>query len=111
MMIGLAGPDAPVRAAPPEIVRTVALHDKGTFELAAAIERRLASRAGAEERRREQCESRFLELLREQLLRRARENLLGGGELERIVERIASRATDPYTAVEDVLGRAGFSES
>jgi hypothetical protein len=36
------------------------------------------------------------------------EKVVGNGTLDRLIERIAARETDPYTAVEEVLKRAGL---
>jgi hypothetical protein len=34
------------------------------------------------------------------------EKVLAAGEFERVLERIAGRETDPYTAVEEIMRRA-----
>jgi len=114
MMIGLAGPDREKQTgrAAPALVRTVALRDEGTAELANVIQARLKMAApAAAARRRLQCAARFTDLLGETMLRRAREGALAGGGFERIVERIAARETDPWSAVEDVVGGMRFGAS
>ncbi len=91
----------------PETVRTVAVDGRGIPELMAAVDRFLGTTGKARRiaRRRDRAESRFLSLLSETLvasvLRRAfPEQVISG-----IIEEIADRRTDPYTAVERVLAR------
>jgi LAO/AO transport system kinase len=91
----------------PQILRTVAVRDEGVGEVIEAIARYLES-AGPErreQRRRERAESRFLGLLRERLVERVLASGLPGDALERTVREIATRQTDPYTAVEAILER------
>ena len=96
----------------PEILRTVAIRDEGTAELAEAIARRIArDPAVAARRRRELSASRFLDLLRDRLLDRARDACLPDGEFDRIVGEISQRRIDPYTAVEQVLNKIRFGGS
>ena len=96
----------------PEILRTVAIRDEGTAELAEAIARRIARDPAAAARRRwEQSASRFLDLLRDRLLDRARDACLPDGEFDRIVGEISDRRIDPYTAVEQVLNKIRFGGS
>jgi LAO/AO transport system kinase len=111
-MLGMVRWDGEGEAGRPEIVRTVAVRDEGTVELAEAIARRLGhGGARSVRRRREQCASRFLELLRDRLLDRTLDACLKEAELEGLVGGIAERLTDPYSAVEEVIGRIRFGES
>jgi len=36
------------------------------------------------------------------------EKVVSNGTLDRVIERIAARETDPYSAVEEVLRKAGL---
>jgi hypothetical protein len=47
-----------------------------------------------------------LELVSEQFMNRLRTEILLPGELEAIVNRIALREVDPYTAASDLVARA-----
>jgi len=95
----------------PPIYRTVATKGEGVPELLEAIEahRKFLLREGSWGRKaRERTEHTFMELLRERLASRALERAGGNGSLARLVERIARRETDPYTAVEEVLRKLGL---
>jgi putative protein kinase ArgK-like GTPase of G3E family len=50
----------------------------------------------------------FWELLQEQVTGRVVEKVVGNGTLDRLIDRIAARETDPYSAVEEVLRKAGL---
>ena len=91
----------------PRIVRTIAVQDEGIEELRDAIESFLAATADRrpDGRRRDRAESRFLALLSERVTDRLLREVLGDGELERIVDAIARRERDPYSAVDAVLSR------
>jgi LAO/AO transport system kinase len=90
----------------PTIVKTVATESKGIEELAAAIEQSRKfqqSRPETSERRRAIARWRILELLREQLVKRA---LNGNGaveKLDRLAAEVASKQRDPYSAVEQLM--------
>ncbi len=93
------------------ICQTVAAEGRGTAELMDAIEahRRFLEAGDARARKaRERTQQTFLELLRERLASRALERAGGNGTLAPLVERIARRETDPYTAVEEVLRKLGL---
>jgi len=91
----------------PVIYRTVAVRDEGVAELKQGIQEfvRGRDRSRREERRRDRAEARFLALLREQLVHRVLGEVLPADVLEGVVERIASRRLDPYTAVQETVGR------
>ncbi len=94
----------------PEIVRTVAASGQGTPELVAAIDafRTRAETNGALARkRRAQLGQQFHDALQRRLLERVRERVLPQAETERIVDRLAARETDPWSAAADVLKRMG----
>ncbi len=95
----------------PRICRTVATKGEGVAELVEAIEAHRQFVLGADgvgRKARERTEHTFMELLRERLASRALERAGDNGTLARLVERIARRETDPYTAVEEVLKKLGL---
>ncbi len=95
----------------PEIVRTVATSDQGTVELARAVEefQKRAERTGVLDRkRRGQLAQQFQEALQRLLLERVREKTLPPAEADRLVDRLAARETDPFTAAQNVLQRLGL---
>ncbi len=95
----------------PRICRTVATKGEGIAELLEAIEAHRQFMLGADgmgRKARERTEHTFMELLRERLASRALERAGGNGTLARLVDRIARRETDPYTAVEEVLKKLGL---
>jgi LAO/AO transport system kinase len=107
-MLSLAGPDAQL----PEIVRTVATEGRGIDTLLREVEafRGRAAQSGLLARkRRAQVKQQFEEALRERLLQRVRARVLPEPEADRIADRLAARELDPFTAVEEVLGRMGLS--
>jgi LAO/AO transport system kinase len=89
----------------PPILQTVALESKGVTEVVEAIARHqayLAESGEAQTRRRRHIESELLAILRETLLRR----LMGSvspADVSQMVERVATRELDPYTAAETLL--------
>ena len=102
---------APPEAAVPEIVKTVATDDKGVDEVLAAIEafRGRAEKSGLLARKqRAHLRQQFEETLRERVLHRLEERALGVAERERILDRLAARETDPFTATDEVLKKVGL---
>jgi LAO/AO transport system kinase len=95
----------------PPILKTIATQGQGIAELA---ERILAHRAYLDRRglrqmrQRERSRALFLELLQEQGTRRLLERASANGTLEQTIERIARREMDPYSAVEELLAKAGL---
>jgi len=107
-MLGMAH-ESGVETPAPEIVRTVAIRDEGTEALAIEIERKIAAQPGGTGRRlRQQSVLRFLEMLGDGLLERARAECLADAELDRIAGDIARRRTDPWTEVDQILSRVQF---
>ena len=95
----------------PKVCCTVATRGDGVPDLVEAIEshRQFAQAGEARARKaRERTEHVFTELLRDRLGRRALERAGANGFLERLLEQVARRETDPYTAVESVLGKLGL---
>jgi LAO/AO transport system kinase len=120
-MLELRAPGAP----PVEVVKTVASSGGGLDELVAAIDRHRVhagspppgqapgeapgevpgevtdpTLAAAAPRRRKRAEAMLIEVVHDRLLRAADEALVARADLR---ERVASRATDPYTAAEELL--------
>jgi LAO/AO transport system kinase len=91
----------------PTIHRTVAVRNEGIAEAHAAIEEFLetTARQRRHERRRERAEARFLAVLGERLMRHVMDRGLSEEGVAGVVEEIADRRTDPYTAVERILAR------
>ena len=91
----------------PPIVRTEATNGKGLDELWATI---LAFRghtaAQRDQRLAARQEDRLRDLLSRRFLANVESRVLAAGEFDDIVQRIAHREIDPYTAAADVLARA-----
>lgn len=90
----------------PPIVKTVATENKGVGDLAAAIESykdfHLRSNLG-NERRRAVARWRILELLREKLVARTLDSDSASERLDLLVDEVARRQRDPYSAVEELI--------
>jgi len=93
----------------PPVVKTVATSGRGVPDLAAAIAAfREHSRATQAARRKTRSEYRLRELVSQRFMAHLERDVLAAGELGAIVDRIAAREVDPYTAANDLLGRAGL---
>jgi len=80
---------------------------KGVPELVAAIEAFRAHTAAAlGERRRARAEFRVQELMAHRFVQHVHDHVMRAGEFQSLLDRIASRETDPYTGVDDILKRA-----
>jgi LAO/AO transport system kinase len=102
---------APAGTEAPAIVKTIATDDTGIEALLEAVEafRSRAESSGLLARKqRAQLRQQFEETLRERVLLRVEERALGAAERERILDRLAARETDPFTASDDVLRKAGL---
>jgi LAO/AO transport system kinase len=91
----------------PEILHTIAVTGSGITELESGMERFLAARGekrrGA--RRRERAEARFLAVMGERLLSKVREAALPGPAFDELIDRVAGREIDPYSAAQAVIRR------
>jgi LAO/AO transport system kinase len=95
----------------PKVYKTVATKGEGIAELVDVIfehkvfldERDLRKKKG-----RERSERAFLTLLQETLTARTIERFKRNGSMKELIERIADRELDPYTAVEEVLESIGL---
>ncbi len=95
----------------PPIVLTVATENQGIDELSREIERFRAHFHGKSERRAKEIalwRERLLNLLRERLVRRVVDKLATDGTLESLAAEVAERKRDPYSAVNEMLKRAGL---
>ena len=95
----------------PRVLKTVAVKGEGVAELTQAIlehQAFLEQHEGRRQKGKERSHWVFYELLQERLTRRVIEKAASNGTLERLIERIAARETDPYSAVEEVLKKAGL---
>ncbi|MGH9141402.1 MAG: methylmalonyl Co-A mutase-associated GTPase MeaB [Vicinamibacterales bacterium] len=91
----------------PPIVKTVATTGQGLPELVEAIAQfRAHSRGTRAARRRTRTEYRLRELVAQRFMDHLERRVLQSGELAAIVDRIAAREVDPYTAANDLLARA-----
>ena len=96
----------------PPVLRTIATTGRGVPELLAEIEKfRLHSSRVQRERRRTRTAFRLRELVSQQFMDHLERRTLHAGELDEIVDRVASRQLDPYTAAQDLLTRALRSQS
>jgi LAO/AO transport system kinase len=106
-MLSMGGSEAEA----PEIVKTVATEDRGTDAVLEAVDafRVRAEKSGLLARKqRAHLRQQFEETLRARLLDRLEKRALGKGERERILDRLAARETDPFTATDEVLRKAGL---
>jgi len=95
----------------PRIFKTVASRGEGVEALTQGVlEHRefLFAEDGHGRKRRERTRWIFRGLLEERLAARAMDRISRQGGLDPLVERIALRETDPYSAVEDVLKKLGL---
>jgi GTPase len=95
----------------PRIFKTVASRGEGIEALTQGVlEHRefLFEEDGHGRKRRDRTQWIFRGLLQERLAARAMDRISRHGGLDPLVERIASRETDPYSAVEDVLKKLGL---
>lgn len=90
----------------PPILKTEASTGRGIAELWQTVVRFRAHSAGAREKRlKARNEFRLRELLTERLMEHIERRVLGPGEFDALVARIAARELDPYTAAAEVLRR------
>jgi len=98
----------------PPIVLTVATENQGIDELSRQIGRFRAHFHGKTERRAKEIalwRERLLNLLRERLVRRVVDKLATDGTLESLAAEVAERKRDPYSAVNEMLERAGLGNA
>jgi LAO/AO transport system kinase len=90
----------------PPIIKTVATTGDGVPALMDEIARfRAHARASEGTRRRSRAASRLREIVSERLVAHLEQRRLGPGELDAMVNRVASREIDPYTAADKLVER------
>jgi LAO/AO transport system kinase len=97
---------------PPAIVETVATSDQGVDALLAAIldfQRRATASGALERKRRLRLRRQLEDAVRQILMGRVLKQVLTPSEADRIVERLARREQDPFTAADDVVRRLGLA--
>ncbi len=93
----------------PPVLKTIATSGSGVTELLEAIWRfRAHSKRSEAGRRQQRSESRLRELISQRFMEYVEREVLKPGELATIVDRIAARELDPYTAADELLARAGL---
>jgi len=95
----------------PPVLRTVAARGEGVAELLDAIrshEAFLQEGGGGRERRRTRSRAVFWGLLQERMAARVMARVAQGDGLDALIDRIAARETDPYSAVDQALRAAGL---
>jgi LAO/AO transport system kinase len=96
----------------PPVLKTVATTGAGVAELVHAIGQFRAHAAQTQAaRRKTRSEYRLRELVSQRFMDHLERKVLKPGELAEVVERIAAREVDPYTAAADLLARALQSPS
>jgi LAO/AO transport system kinase len=91
----------------PPILKTEATTGRGVAELLDTIERfRAHTRQTQGARRRARVEFRLRELLGRRFMQHVEERVLKPGEFDALLDRIAARETDPYSATADIIKRA-----
>jgi LAO/AO transport system kinase len=91
----------------PPTIKTEATTGRGVPELLDAIERFRAHTATSQgTRRRARAEYRLRELLAQRFVQHVERRVMSEGEFDRLLDRIAAREIDPYTAVDDIMKRA-----
>jgi len=91
----------------PPVVKTVATTAAGVQELAQSITKYqefLVSKDLLRKRRAENWETRLVEMLRDTLLEKARAQL-SAGDLSRLAAYIAEHKRDPYSVIEEIVGK------
>ena len=91
----------------PPILKTVATTGNGIAELVAAIQRfREHAASSPREKQRKRTEARVRELVAKAFMDVLERRVLAEGELEALVDRVAARDLDPYTAARLLVDRA-----
>jgi methylmalonyl-CoA epimerase len=91
----------------PPILKTEATSGKGVPGLLDEIDRfRAQSPQSQGTRRRARAEWRLREQLAQRFVQHVERRVLRAGELEQVLDRIAAREVDPYSAVDSILSRA-----
>jgi LAO/AO transport system kinase len=89
----------------PVIVRTEATTGRGLDDLIRTIDEFGLRKAEIESRRRARAETQLRAILAARLMRQI-ESRVPAGEMARLVDRMAARTVDPYSAADELLGGA-----
>jgi LAO/AO transport system kinase len=90
----------------PPILKTVATDGSGVAEVVETIWRFREQSAGVDAARRQaRVGHRLRELVTDQFMRHLEREVLGAGEFDALIARIAARELDPYSAAADLLAR------
>ena len=95
----------------PPIIKTIAIDDNGTEELADTIDRSwIHSQSSAQrlDKKRQAARQRLMNLLQERLVRKAVEAAFPNDKLDKLIDQIARHETDPYTIVENIVRGTRF---
>jgi LAO/AO transport system kinase len=93
------------------VVRTVATENKGVGELASTIQRfrqHFDQTAKRQDKQVDQWKRRLAALAENQFLARALDGADGEAALETLAREVTARRKDPYTAVRELMSRAGL---
>jgi LAO/AO transport system kinase len=96
----------------PPVVRTIATQDQGTSELARQIAQFREHRASDPQRNTRQQDywrEWLVRLLQTRLAERALRRSLSEAEFDRLASDVAARKIDPYSAINEILSRAGLA--
>jgi LAO/AO transport system kinase len=96
----------------PPVVRTIATQDQGTSELARQIAKfreHLANDPQRNTRQKDYWREWLVRLLQTRLAERALKRSLSEAEFERLASDVAARKIDPYSAINEILSRAGLA--
>ena len=94
----------------PSIVLTEAVHSKGTGELAKVIlshREFLISSGGLERRRKQRVKLELMEAVESSLKNRIHQQMDKGDYLERLVDDLVQRKTNPHSAAMEIINRFG----
>lgn len=98
----------------PKVVRTVATENIGVDELAAAIaefRENFDRGSGREAKKVEHWKRRLMALAEDLFLRRVAPGPQGEAALEALAREVTARRRDPYSAVYELMARAGFERN
>ncbi len=103
---------APGGEPPPAIVRTCATLDEGTgalLEAISAFQERAAVSGALERKRRSQLQRQLEDAVRQRVMGHVRQHVLTPDERDALVERLAARELDPFSAADEVVRRLGLA--
>jgi LAO/AO transport system kinase len=93
----------------PPVLKTIATSGAGVPEVVDTLWRfRSQAEPGRAARRLRRSEFRLRQLVAQRFMERLEREILKPGELATIVDRIAAREVDPYTAADELMSRAGL---